>query len=284
MGGAASEVERPRPRLSAVSRSTFLFRRVQDRLGRRILLENPSIYLAWSASTIPEPEFLAALAELGNTAEDSRSLLHTALQHIKDALGLEAGGFYLPRPDGEKLEIVVRMRDIELPDEVNELDAAGPLVAQVMDAGRAIFFDDMGMVDDSMPDAFRELARAAVLDRLPRQPAAARSTRTVAHPRGSTKPPPPWLGVHADETHGRVFIIRLTPGGPAEKAGIKVGDIILTVDQTPVKGLADFFRQIGRLGPAGVKVPLSILQETQVRRISVQSADRYQFLQVSRQR
>jgi S1-C subfamily serine protease len=100
----------------------------------------------------------------------------------------------------------------------------------------------------------------------------------------SAKPPKPWLGVHADEAHGRVFIIRLTPGGPAEKAGIKVGDIILAVDQTPVKGLADFFRQIGRLGSAGVKVPLSILQETEVRSISVQSADRYQFLQVSRQR
>ena len=99
----------------------------------------------------------------------------------------------------------------------------------------------------------------------------------------SSKPPQPWLGVHADEVHERVFIIRLTPGGPAEKAGIKVGDIILTVDQTPVKGLADFFRQIGRLGPAGVKVPLSILQDTEVREISVLSADRYQYLQVSRQ-
>jgi hypothetical protein len=48
--------------------------------------------------------------------------------------------------------------------------------------------------------------------------------------------------------------------------------------------LADFFRQIRALGPAGVKVPLSILQETQVRNINVQSADRYQLLQVSRQR
>jgi len=100
----------------------------------------------------------------------------------------------------------------------------------------------------------------------------------------SLKPPQPWLGVHADEAHGRVFIIRLTPGGPAERAGIKVGDIVLAVDQTPVKGLADFFRQVWKLGPAGVTVPLSILQNTQVRRIIVRSADRYQFLQVSRQR
>ena len=100
----------------------------------------------------------------------------------------------------------------------------------------------------------------------------------------SLQPPQPWLGINADEAHGRVFIIRLTPGGPAEKAGIKVGDIVLAVDQLPVKGLADFFRQIWRLGPAGVTVPLSILQDTQVRHINVQSTDRYQFSQVSRQR
>jgi len=38
-------------------------RMVQDFLGRRILLENPSSYLGWSDSTIPEAEFLSELAE-----------------------------------------------------------------------------------------------------------------------------------------------------------------------------------------------------------------------------
>jgi hypothetical protein len=38
-------------------------RAVQEVLGRRILLENPSTYLAWKCSDIPEPEFLAELAE-----------------------------------------------------------------------------------------------------------------------------------------------------------------------------------------------------------------------------
>jgi uncharacterized protein (UPF0276 family) len=37
--------------------------RVQDRLRRRILLENPSSYITWAESTIPEHEFLAAVAE-----------------------------------------------------------------------------------------------------------------------------------------------------------------------------------------------------------------------------
>jgi len=37
--------------------------RVQERLGRRILLENPSTYVAFRHSTISEWEFIAALAE-----------------------------------------------------------------------------------------------------------------------------------------------------------------------------------------------------------------------------
>jgi S1-C subfamily serine protease len=98
----------------------------------------------------------------------------------------------------------------------------------------------------------------------------------------SAMPPQPWLGLNADETHGRVFIIRVTAGGPAEKAGLKAGDIILAVNKKPVSGLADFFRQSWALGPAGVTVPLKILQETQIRDISVRSADRYQFLKVTR--
>jgi len=36
---------------------------VQERLGRRIGLENPSSYLTWTASTIAEWDFLAAVAE-----------------------------------------------------------------------------------------------------------------------------------------------------------------------------------------------------------------------------
>ncbi len=36
--------------------------RIQDALGRTILLENPSTYLEWAHSAIPEPQFLAEVA------------------------------------------------------------------------------------------------------------------------------------------------------------------------------------------------------------------------------
>ena len=42
-------------------------------------------------------------------------------------------------------------------------------------------------------------------------------------------PPRPWLGVAADEVSGRLMVSRVSPEGPGDRAGIKVGDIILGV-------------------------------------------------------
>jgi S1-C subfamily serine protease len=93
----------------------------------------------------------------------------------------------------------------------------------------------------------------------------------------SKEPVKPWLGLNAEESHGRVFVIRVSPGGPAEKAGIQTGDVILTVKGIPVKGLADFYRKVWALGSAGADVPLSVLQGIQIRDLTVHSGDRYDF-------
>jgi S1-C subfamily serine protease len=86
--------------------------------------------------------------------------------------------------------------------------------------------------------------------------------------------PRPWLGINADEAHGRVFITRITAGGPSEAAGLEAGDLVLTVQGKAVTGLADFYRKVWGLGHAGVEVPLSILRGTQIREVTVRSADR----------
>jgi S1-C subfamily serine protease len=94
----------------------------------------------------------------------------------------------------------------------------------------------------------------------------------------SRKTPRPWLGINAEEAHGRIFITRVTSGGPAEVAGLQAGDLILSVKGKTVSGLADFYRKIWEVGNAGVDVPLSLLRGTQIQSITVRSADRYQFL------
>ncbi len=85
----------------------------------------------------------------------------------------------------------------------------------------------------------------------------------------------PWLGINAEEAHGRVFITRVTPGGPAEKAGLKVEDLIISVSGKEVKGLADFYRKVFSLGAAGVQIPLGVLTGDKIRDVKVLSADRY---------
>jgi S1-C subfamily serine protease len=92
------------------------------------------------------------------------------------------------------------------------------------------------------------------------------------------KAPRPWLGINAEEAHGRIFITRVTSGGPAEEAGLKPGDLILSVKGKTVDGLADFYRKIWEVGNAGVEVPLSLLRGIQIREITIRSADRHQFL------
>jgi S1-C subfamily serine protease len=94
----------------------------------------------------------------------------------------------------------------------------------------------------------------------------------------SRKEPRPWLGINTEEAHGRVFVTQITPRGPAEGAGLQRGDLILSVRGIAVNGLADFYRKVWALGNAGVDVPLSVLQGTRIRDITVRSADRYQFL------
>jgi serine protease Do len=94
----------------------------------------------------------------------------------------------------------------------------------------------------------------------------------------STKTPRPWLGINTEEAHGRIFITRVTPGSPAEKAGLIPGDLVLTVNKKAVTGLSDFYRKVWALGAAGVDVPLGVLQGTEIRAVTVHSGDRHQFL------
>jgi S1-C subfamily serine protease len=91
-------------------------------------------------------------------------------------------------------------------------------------------------------------------------------------------PPRAWLGLFATEIEDKVVTIALYAGGPGDKAGLRPGDMILSVAGEAVAGLADFFRKVWALGPAGVSVPLSLYREGKSIEVSIVSTDRNSLL------
>jgi serine protease Do len=90
----------------------------------------------------------------------------------------------------------------------------------------------------------------------------------------------PWLGVNTDELRGRLFVSRVTPGGPAEKAGLKRGDVVVGVNGEPPRNLADFYRKVWAQGAAGTTVAIDVLQDSQVRRVEIKSINRLDHLKL----
>ena len=91
-------------------------------------------------------------------------------------------------------------------------------------------------------------------------------------------PPRPWLGMYAVDHEDEVMIAGLARNGPAYRADLRVGDIIERIGAHAPKNLADAFRHIWSLGPAGVEVPMALNRDGQRMQVQVRSIDRNSFL------
>ena len=67
---------------------------------------------------------------------------------------------------------------------------------------------------------------------------------------------------------------------PADRAGLRPGDVILSVNDQPVAGLANMFREVWRIGQAGVEVPLRVMRDSQRIDKVVKSDDRASFQRI----
>ncbi len=98
----------------------------------------------------------------------------------------------------------------------------------------------------------------------------------------SGTPPHPWLGMYTTESGKNLVVGGVAEHGPAAKAGIKQGDLVLEVSGKRISTLAQLFRTAWQTGPAGATIPLTIAREGDVLRYEVKSADRNDFLKKPR--
>ncbi|HTD91714.1 MAG TPA: S1C family serine protease [Burkholderiales bacterium] len=93
----------------------------------------------------------------------------------------------------------------------------------------------------------------------------------------STVQPRPWLGVTSQEVGGNLLVVRVSPEGPAEEAGLKAGDIIVGIAGEGLKGQADFYTRLWKSGNAGVEVMLDVLRGNRLENMKVKSIDRNNY-------
>ena len=96
------------------------------------------------------------------------------------------------------------------------------------------------------------------------------------------KPARPWLGMYSTEIDNRVVVVGITGKGPAARAEIKTGDVILAINGDKITSQTDFYRKLWSLGPAGVDVPLTVYHEGVTFDVVLTSIDRGKLLKAPR--
>jgi serine protease Do len=85
-----------------------------------------------------------------------------------------------------------------------------------------------------------------------------------------------WVGLYTQGYDGGVVVSGVVAGGPADRAGMQRGDMVLSVEGHPVSSLRELYRTLWRKGP-GDSLGFQILRESAIRVVEVVAGDRYEF-------
>ncbi len=94
----------------------------------------------------------------------------------------------------------------------------------------------------------------------------------------ANRPARPWLGLYSTEIEDKIVSVGIAAKGPAARAELKTGDVVMAVAGEKVSTLAAFYRKVWSLGNAGVEVPLTLYREGVTFDVRVNSSERGKFL------
>jgi serine protease Do len=94
--------------------------------------------------------------------------------------------------------------------------------------------------------------------------------------RSPARPVRAWVGFYPQAFDGGVAVTGVVAGGPAEKAGLNRGDLLLSVDGQTVGSLRDLYGGLWKKGPGEV-VSFQVLRDSAILVMEVTAADRDSF-------
>lgn len=97
-----------------------------------------------------------------------------------------------------------------------------------------------------------------------------------AHGRVRSRPKRPWLGFHTQSLAGHIVVTGVFPGGPAEKSGLREGDIVLGIGDKDIRSRPQLYREMWQKTP-GEPISFRILREEESLSLDVISGDRWDF-------
>ncbi len=90
-------------------------------------------------------------------------------------------------------------------------------------------------------------------------------------------PPRPWLGLYTVEHMGQLVIGGVSDGGPADRAGLRRGDILQALNGEVLDDVADFYKKLWSIGPAGTPVLLRLERDNDSFEVTVRTGDRANY-------
>ena len=90
-------------------------------------------------------------------------------------------------------------------------------------------------------------------------------------------PPRPWLGLYTVEHMGQLMVGGISDGGPADRAGLKRGDILQSLNGEVLDDVADFYKKLWSSGPAGTVITLRMERDNDAFEVTVRTGDRSSY-------
>jgi S1-C subfamily serine protease len=94
-----------------------------------------------------------------------------------------------------------------------------------------------------------------------------------------SRPKRAWLGIYAHALEDGVVIYGVVAGGPAEKGGLREGDMVVSLNAEELSSRRELYMSLWK-HPPGEKLTFEVMRDNSVRRLEVVGGDRAEFFKV----